>query len=273
MLERLQNVDRRIIYVLLFIVCFIPMANPIGIPLEVNETTQMVYDIVEGLNPSSDKVLFVMDYSVGGSADVHPQAVAVAKHLAKRGIPTVMVAFVNDGTMFAEQIITSLGDQVVYGTDVINLGYMAGMETAVKAFVEAPKTAFNVDFRGNSVASQPIMANVSSIRDFSFIIDFQTGQPGYQDFLRQLPPGMSYAAGIVTVSVPNVMPYLNSGQLSGLLQGLRGAAEYEVLLREPGEGSARMDAQSMAHVVIIAFILIGNAAYFLSRNKAGGPKA
>ncbi len=273
MLERLQNVDRRIIYVLLFIVCFIPMASPLGIPLEVNKTTQMVYDIVDGLNPATDKVLFVMDYSVGGSADVHPQAVATAKHLARKGIPFVMAAFVNDGTMFAEQIITMLGDQVVYGSDVINLGYMAGMETAVKAFVEAPKTAFSVDFRGNPVASQPIMASINDIRDFSFIIDFQTGQPGYQDFLRQLPPGMSYAAGIVTVSVPNVMPYLDSGQLSGLLQGLRGAAEYEVLLQEPGEGAARMDAQSMAHVVIILFILIGNAAYFLSRKQVAKPKA
>lgn len=273
MFERLQNVDRRVIYVILLVVCLLPMANPIGIPLQVNETTRMVYDIVEGLDPATDTVLFVMDYSVGGSADVHPQAVAVAKHLAARNIPTVMVAFVNDGTMFAEQLIALLADQMTYGTDVVNLGYMAGMETAVKTFVENPKTAFSVDYRGNDVSSLPIMQNISDVKDFSFIIDFQTGSPGYSDFLRQLPAGMSYAAGIVTVSVPNVMPYLGSGQISGLLQGLRGAAEYEVLLREPGDGAAMMDAQSMAHMVIILFIVIGNAAYFLGRKTAAKPRS
>lgn len=273
MLERLQNVDRRIIYVILLLVCFVPMAKPIGIPLQVNNSTQMVYDIVEGLNPATDKVLFVMDYSVGGSADVHPQAVAVAKHLEKRGIPTVMVSFVDSGALFTEQIIAMLGDKVTYGVDVVNLGYMAGMETAVKAFVENPKTSFAVDYHGNQIASLPIMQDVNDIKDFSFIIDFQTGNPGYQDFLRQLPAGMSYAAGIVTVSVPNVMPYLSSGQLSGLLQGLRGAAEYEVLLKEPGDGAAMMDAQSMAHMVIILFIVVGNAAYFLNKKTAAKPKA
>lgn len=273
MLERLQNVDRRIIYTILLIVCFLPMASPLGIPLEVNKTTLQVYDFVENLDPATDTVLFVMDYSVGGQADVHPQAVAVAKHLASKHIPTIMVGFVDGGPMFAEQIITMLGDQVTYGTDVVNLGYISGGETAVKSFIQDPKHSFELDQRGNKVADLPIMQRIETFEDFAFIIDYQTGNPGYQDFLRQMPPGMSYAAGIVTVSVPNVMPYLNSGQLSGLLQGLRGAAEYEVLIGEPGEGAARMDAQSLGHVVIILFIIVGNVAYFLNRKKGSGQSA
>lgn len=267
-LEKLQNIDRRIIYTILLIVLFVPMANPLGIPLSVNKTTQKVFDTIENLDPQSDVVLFVMDYSVGGQADVHPQAVAVAKHLANLGIPTVMVAFVSDGPMFAEQLITELGDRVTYGETVINLGYIAGGETAVKGFVEDPKNSFETDKRGNKVADMPIMAGIKTIEDFSYIIDFQTGSPGYQDFLRQLPAGFPYAAGIVTVSVPNVMPFYNSGQLAGLLQGLRGAAEYEVILGEPGEGAARMDAQSMGHLVIITFIIVGNLAYFFTKRNA-----
>lgn len=273
MWERLQNIDRRIIYTILLIVCFIPMYSPMGIPLQINQTTRTVYDTIEKMDPATDKVLFVMDYSVGGQADVHPQAVVVAKHLAKKGIPTVMVAFVDSGQMFAEQIIDELGDKWVYGTDVVDLGYMSGMETAVKGFCADPKNSFVKDQRGNLVADLPIMQNVEKIEDFSFIIDYQTGNPGYQEFLRQLPQGMSYAAGIVTVSVPNVIPYLNSGQLSGLLQGLRGAAEYEVLLGEPGQGAAGMDAQSMGHMVIILFIIVGNVAYFMNKKKGNGHSA
>lgn len=267
-LERLQSIDRRVIYTVLLIVLIVPMLNPIGIPLTVNETTYQVYDLIESLNPNSDIVLVGMDYSVAGAADVHPQAVAVAKHLANRGVKMIMAAFVPDGPMLAETIIELLGDRVTYGENIVNLGYLAGGESAVKKFIEAPATTFARDHRGNAVASLPIMNNVKDIHDITLIMDFQTGSPGYQDFLRQLPAnGPLYAAGIVTVSVPNVMPYLNSGQFAGLLPGLRGGAEYEVVIGEPGDGAARMDAQSLGHLVIIAFIIVGNAAYFFSKQK------
>jgi len=266
--EKLQNIDRRIIYTLLLVVLLFPMFKPLGIPLAINNTTKVVYDTIEALNPATDVVLFVIDYSPGGSPDVHPQAMAVAEHLRRRGLKTVMVAFVDAGAMFGEQILDEmLAKGWKYGTDVVNLGYMAGMETAVKNFAENPGGSFTTDHRGNPVSSMPIMQGINHIKDFAYIIDFQTGSPGYQDFLRQVqgPYGVKYAAGIVTVSVPNVMPFVQSGQISGLLQGLRGAAEYELLLGAPGGGAAKMDAQSLGHLLIIAFIIIGNVSYFLTK--------
>jgi len=195
---------------------------------------------------------------------------AVAEHLRRRGIKTVMVAFVDAGAMFGEQILdVMLAKGWVYGTDVVNLGYMPGMETGVKNFAENPGGSFTVDNRGNTVADMPIMQGITHITDFAFIVDFQTGNPGYQEFLRQVqgPYGVPYAAGIVTVSVPNTLPYVASGQISGLLQGLRGAAEYEILLGAPGGGAAKMDAQSLGHLLIIGFILVGNFAYFMTKKK------
>jgi hypothetical protein len=50
--------------------------------------------------------------------------------------------------------------------------------------------------------------------------------------------------------------------------GLRGAAEYEVLLEQngvyPTTGKAfqGMDVQSVAHIAIFLFVLIGNIAFF-----------
>lgn len=271
-IERLQFIDRRIIYTLLLVVLLFPMFKPLGIPLPINKTTQTVFDMIEGLNPNTDVVLFVLNYSPGGSPDVHPQAVAVAEHLRQRKIRTVMVSFVDSGPMFGEQILDDLLKKgASYGEDVVNLGYLAGGETAVKNFAESPHLAFSVDQRGNKVSELKIMAGIGHIKDFALIIDFQTGSPGYQDFLRQVqgPYGVKYAAGIVTVSVPNVMPFVQSGQISGLLQGLRGAAEYELLLETPGSGAAKMDAQSLGHMLIILFIIVGNVSYFLGKRTRG----
>ena len=60
-------------------------------------------------------------------------------------------------------------------------------------------------------------------------------------------------------------PYLNAGQLEGLLGGLSGAAEYEKLIGVPGTATIGMDAQSIAHILIILLIALGNIAYFATR--------
>jgi hypothetical protein len=61
----------------------------------------------------------------------------------------------------------------------------------------------------------------------------------------------------------------------GLMGGIKGAAEYEALLRDtypryrgtPMRGSRTMGPQTVAHLVIMLFIVIGNIAYFMTRNQ------
>ncbi|MEW6753707.1 MAG: hypothetical protein AB1505_22410, partial [Candidatus Latescibacterota bacterium] len=60
-------------------------------------------------------------------------------------------------------------------------------------------------------------------------------------------------------------PFLQSGQLAGMIGGLAGAAEYEQLIGHPAAATAGMLAQSVTHVIIVAFIVFGNAAYFATR--------
>ena len=69
------------------------------------------------------------------------------------------------------------------------------------------------------------------------------------------------------------MPFVKSGQLQGIVAGMPGAAEYEKLLvnhgihPELGKAAKSMDAQSIAHLVIVLFIIIGNISYFVKRKK------
>ncbi|MGC9317013.1 MAG: hypothetical protein ACP5KN_03125 [Armatimonadota bacterium] len=65
----------------------------------------------------------------------------------------------------------------------------------------------------------------------------------------------------------DLYPYLQSHQLVGLINGLKGAAEYELLLGLEGEdapGMLGMSAQSIAHLLIIVLVIVGNIAYFAS---------
>ena len=65
---------------------------------------------------------------------------------------------------------------------------------------------------------------------------------------------------------PDFFPFLQSRQLNGLIGGLAGAAEYEALVGKRGLAVSGMRPQSVAHIVIIGFILLGNAVYFLHRS-------
>ena len=44
--------------------------------------------------------------------------------------------------------------------------------------------------------------------------------------------------------------------------GMKGAAEYELLVNAPGAAVQGMDAQSLGHIVILVFIILGNLGYF-----------
>jgi hypothetical protein len=68
------------------------------------------------------------------------------------------------------------------------------------------------------------------------------------------------------------MPYVQSGQVSGIVIGLRGGAELEQLTKMPGIAAAGMDAQSLGHFAILAFMLLGNLAYMAERRKKGAAR-
>ena len=68
--------------------------------------------------------------------------------------------------------------------------------------------------------------------------------------------------------VNEVMPYVQSGQMVGVLAGMPGAAEYESLIGQKGSATSGMDAQSVAHLVIVLFIVLGNISYFIDRKRS-----
>lgn len=269
--EKLQNIDRRIIYLLLVLVTLVPLIKPLGIPLQISDSTRAVFDIIDALDPAQDRVLLSFDYSPGAGIDIHSIPSAIVEHLVDKGIPFVAVAFNPDGAIMADRIITALrerGIELEYGVDYANLGFMAGEEAAIRAFA-LDCYSIPIDSRGNKTPDLPIMQGIQDARDFSFVHGFANSDLGIHGWIRQVVDTMKirYAVGVVTVSVPGAMPFYNSGQLVGLLGGLRGAAEYETLIERPGLAVSMMDAQSMGHLLIMGFIVVGNIAYFASRRE------
>jgi hypothetical protein len=269
-LDRLKSVDRRIIFILIALAVIIPILRSIGLPVRVSEPVQRLYDAIDEL-PSGSKVLISLDYDPATYPEIFPMNVAVVRHLFKKDIKVVAMALWPMGPSLGEMAFEIAADEYnkEYGIDYVNLGYKMGGIPIISQAATEMRGLFPIDDRGTPIDSIPIMEGVTGFNDFKFIFDFSAGDPGvpYWVMIAASRYNMPLGAGCTAVSAPNFYPYLNAGQLVGLLGGMKGAAEYEKLVEASGLATSGMDAQSIAHAVIVFFIVFGNVIYFMARRR------
>jgi len=68
---------------------------------------------------------------------------------------------------------------------------------------------------------------------------------------------------------PELYTYIDSGQMKGMLFGIKGAAEYERLLGIRGFTSRAITPVSLALVLLFVLIGLGNYGMYASRKKGG----
>jgi len=250
----------------------IPTIHPIGLPIDVTEPVQRVYDFVSSL-PDGSIVVIGFDYEPGDEIDLNPIAQAIMHQLASKKIKVVAIASFPAGPTFADECMAILEEYgYEYGVDYVNLGYYAGGEPTLAAFAQNPASVFPKDWRGTSIDSLPIMQEVSTMKDFAMAMtlnDGPTGGTGTHEWVRQavMAYGTPLIMGVTGVLAASNETYVQSGQCKGILAGLRAAAEYEKLTGKKGTGTVGMDAQSIAHVLIVVFVLLGNIGMFVSGRK------
>ena len=266
------KVDRRWIFLVIGLAVLLPLFFPLGLPIRATNATQRVYDAVEELAPNS-KVLVSFEYGPSTKPEIHPMAIAVLRHLFTNNQKVYVTCLWPDGQFMAEDALTEIAEQefgLTYGKDYVLLGFRPGNEAVVKGLVSNLRKLYTTDARGTLVDQIPMMANVNKVKDFDFIFSASAGYPGTIEWVQYAadPTGVPMSTGTTSIQVNDVMPYVQSGQVKGILAGMPGAAEYEALIGSPGIGTSGMDAQSIAHLVIVLFIVFGNITYFIETRRA-----
>ncbi|MGE5579122.1 MAG: hypothetical protein ACM3WU_03670 [Bacillota bacterium] len=267
MLEKLLNIDRRIIYVLVAVLVALPLIKPIGLPFSVTAETEKAFAAVDRLS-ADDVAVFGFDYEAGGAAEVHPQAVVFFDHLMQKGVRVIACSISQQGPVFANQAWEKWANQgKVYGTDFVNLGFFAGGEPALASFAKDIPGFVGTDYMGQATAGQPIFEGVATAADIDLFVDIATGSilPYIQYF--QGPFKKPLTGGAIGSQISRYQSYSDSKQIEGYLGSLRGAAEYEKLLGVSGKATASMDAQSAAHLLIAVLIVVGNVAEIIVKKQ------
>jgi hypothetical protein len=268
----LANIDRRIIFVFISLAIIIPLLLPMGLPVKTTPHVQKVYDFLDGL-PAGSTVLLSFDYDPASAPEVHPMAIAMLRQCFEKHFKVIIIALWPQGASMAIDALSVVLPEynVTYGEDYINLGYKTGGAILIKLMGSSIREAFPADIEGRDISEFPIMDGVRNYDDISFVMSFSAGDPGIPAWVQiaQAQYHIPVAGGCTAVSAPQFFAYLQTKQLLGLLSGLRGAAEYETLLGKKDRASIRMDAQSVAHVVIIMFILFANLSFFILKRETG----
>jgi hypothetical protein len=271
--EKLTSVPREVVMGLVFIAILIPALNPLGLPLMVGSMSEAWYDTVDSL-PAGSIVLFDIGYGSGGYPSLGPGNIAAFHQLFDKDLRIVMMATALEGGMMYPLIMDGVRPEsnygAVYGEDYVFLGYIAGGQTAMAGVLGDLHALASADYQGTSLSSLSLMDEVSGAEDFD-LVAYMTTAGGtaegwvYQAYSQYNRP---VVGGMLSMMTTSMKPYYDSGQMLGLMDGIKGAADLEFLTNHPGDAIVSSDILSFTQTLVLIFILIGNVAFWMQ--KGGG---
>lgn len=268
-----RELTRRIIFVLVALAVILPYFIDFQQPFTPSPEARKIFDKVESLSPG-DHILISIDYDPSSEAELYPMDLAILRHCFKKGvIPIVMtpwptsVGIAKQGCDDAIQDANAMfGKKIVSGTDYVFLGFRPGVQNLILKMGDNLKGAFDKDYYGQPTQGMKAMAGVNTLKNFKLVVDLAAvGSVELWIAYGTDRAGIPMATGTTAVMTPDLYPFYQSGQLIGFLGGLRGAADYEKLLKITGRGEQGMLQQSAMHVLLILLILVANVRMLASR--------
>ncbi|MCL2063455.1 MAG: hypothetical protein FWG98_03655 [Candidatus Cloacimonetes bacterium] len=318
--EKLQKIDRRWIYLILAISIFLPLAFPFNSRTFTTRPTESLYRMIDSFAPPPDTdpvdhnraFLMSIMHDASTMPELFPMELAVLRHAFERDIKVFTITWIATAAPLIDLAINTVKEefatreenpkQIISGVHYVNFGFKipALYLAMILGMGEDIANAIEIDAEGRQLSSLPAMTNIRNYNEMNLVVEFTGSAPGgaWITYARSRF-GTNVAVGVTAVSAADVYPQLQTGQLIGMLAGLKGAAEYEKLVevfaatdREFSREILRaemdnpkfaltndnipynfkqarigMNAQSVAHILIIVFILIGNIGYFVQKYK------
>lgn len=300
--ERLQVLDRRWIYLMVALAITIPLIFVYDSKTYTTEPTENIYQMIDSFAGREDRAILInFMHDASTMPELFPMEVAILRHAFLRNVKVFTICFTPTAAPLVDYALNTVKeefDHIVSGEHYINIGYKpaAIYLPIVLGMGDDIAEAVETDAEGRQVANLPMMEGITNYNEMNLVIETSGSSFGAVWYTYARPRfGVNVAAGITAVMAADVYPYLQTGQLIGILAGLKGAAEYEKMVdlfaaqnRPFSQERAReehvpitdesvpyifrtarigMNAQTVAHILIIVFIIIGNIGYFFEKQR------
>lgn len=280
------NCDRRILYAVFAVLLILLNMQllPLEVPIPVTPGTRGFFDAVESVPP--DKLVLIdNDWGAGNYAECAGQYEGTLRHCFARGLKVGIITWTDavDAQRFSPSLAKKVAEQMgkTYGEDYVVFAPMTrtGGATIAAMAKDIPGTIKGDAVEERPVTEFPAMKNVENIDDVGLICRFaymweSTRWIGFV----QGPYGTKFVCGAAAITSSTAYPFLDAGQMSGLLDGASGAAQYEQLvekayadkIRHPdytlGEGTRTARVQSFAAAYVVLAVILGNIAFLIDRH-------
>ena len=283
--DRLQRFDRRWLFLAMGLAIVVPLIFPIGLPIKPGSMTKAAFNAVEDLKPN-DVVLISLDLDPASTPELEPYYRAVVLQLKRKHVKICVTTTWYQAPPLVERWIREAIEQPLAppGTpgytgapdsaykknvDYVYLGFREGREATILRMGADLRQTFDGHADDGTPFDQiPMMTGIKRLSDFKLMVLVSAGYPGAKEYVQYVQSryGLHMVASTTAVSLTDLTPYYQTGQLEGIVGGLAAAAQYEKLVGMQGTATAGADVLNVGHCVVILAILLGNLIYFAGRS-------
>lgn len=162
-----------------------------------------------------------------------------------------------------------------YGKDWVHLGYrLLYPQVVIRGMALNFPKVIEYDRFKTPLSKLPAVAHVKNHNDIGAVIEITpSGTVEYWIAYFTGPYEVPLVFCPTAVMAAEAYPFLDSGQIDGMLNGVIGAVQYEALIgmeNERTDATATSWALSAAHIYIILLIVVGNLAYLATKHRNRG---
>ncbi len=283
-IEKLTRIDRRIIYLVLAVVVILPLVFPRVLKVRAMTPVEKLFEAIDD-TPSDKAIMLDCSYAPQIKPEIEPMTIAILRHAFTRRHKVLVLCLYVQMLGLAQKALTQVVgefnsvatthvDSIVYGRDYVFLGWTPPPIIPILGMGESIVGVYPVDYYGNQTDTLELMREIKNYNDISILVALSGSSiPKTWAAYAQNRFGVRVGVGCTAVSGADFYTFYQTGQFTGLMVGMKGAAEYEELVdsRLNVEGrrlaSEAMPSLTYAHLVIIIFIVIGNIGFFYTRRR------
>jgi len=222
--------------------------------------------------PVDAPVLVAMDYHPARAGEMEAAAAPMFDQMdILRHSHWIFISTNETGPILAERFITGHTDNLgplnkpdyQYGIDYLNLGYLPGGVMGIRAFTQDPTHTMKFDTFLNPAWSSTLLQGIESLSQFGALIVITDNADSARAWIEQTTPlraANPFPVVVITSAqaAPMIYPYFDSGQVSGIVNGLNGGAVFEQNnAGRPGTARSYWDAYSLGMLLAMSAILGG----------------
>src|SRR5258706_7002687 len=234
---------------------------PVGIPNEFNGALQVAQNV-----PESAPILVAVDYHPARVGEMEAAAAPMFDQMMVLRHPRLTFISTNEtGAILVEHVLAwALAERgYQYGNQYLNLGYLPGGVMGIRAFTQNPVITMPFDISLNSAWVSSPLQGVTSLSQFAALIVITDNVDTARAWIEQtMSTRQATPFPLVVVSsaqaAPMIQPYYDSGQVTGIVNGLYGGAIFEQNnAGRPGTARSYWDAYSLGLLLAMSLMLGG----------------